>query len=254
MSSAVFPQGPSGIDCSDVRAFIQKLNEAAMDRVIPSDLDISTVAHRINTMLATIRQMTNQHKPEDYTGCRYGSKAHTAWIKDVEELMMQKWDDIAKTLQIGESITLPYKIRDIRRYFLHSFGNPMRIDYGTGHEMQFVLFLKTLYDTGIVEDRDLPEVALTVMSSYFQLVQHLIDRYNLEPAGSKGAWGLDHFQFMPFLLGSAQLVSNDNILPSQVVDPATVLEQTDKYIFLQTVDYIKRVRNFTPDLICGIEN
>ena len=39
---------------------------------------------------------------------------------------------------------------------IESFGNPTRIDYGTGHEMNFVMFLSTLFMVGALnkdEDR-----------------------------------------------------------------------------------------------------
>jgi serine/threonine-protein phosphatase 2A activator len=54
-------------------------------------------------------------------------------------------------------------IVEISVYLNDSFGNSTRIDYGTGHEMAFVMFLACLFKIGALRtNQDEPAVGLTV--------------------------------------------------------------------------------------------
>jgi hypothetical protein len=81
------------------------------------------------------------------------------------------------------------------------------MDYGTGHETSFALFLLCLtlirfFNPVPEEERD---IVLRVFVRYMRLCWKLQDVYKLEPAGSHGVWGLDDYCFLGYIFGSGQL-------------------------------------------------
>ena len=53
--------------------------------------------------------------------------------------------------KIKEQKTKESIVEEIQVYLVDSFGNPTRIDYGTGHEMAFVMFLSSLFMIGALD-------------------------------------------------------------------------------------------------------
>lgn len=123
-------------------------------------------------------------------------------------------------------------IIELTAYIVDSFGNPTRIDYGTGHEMSFCMFLCGLYKVDVLKQSDSKATVNVLFSRlnsyihrvncrfvynysvfrYLEIVRRLQLRYQMEPAGSHGAWSLDDYQFVPFVWGSAQLIGNTKLL------------------------------------------
>ena len=95
----------------------------------------------------------------------------------------------------------------IQPYVLTSFGSFTRMDYGTGHETSFALFLLCLALLRFLEPapRIERQLVLHVFVRYLRLCWRLQDVYRLEPAGSHGVWGLDDYSFLSYVFGSAQL-------------------------------------------------
>ena len=124
---------------------------------------------------------------------------------------------------------------------LSSFGSPQRIDYGTGHEATFLVFLLALHKAGV--PLELADIAALVFPRYFAFIRALVAHYRLEPAGSHGVWSLDDYHFVPFVLGSAQLASSDGRATSPralLADGELVKRMTSKFLYCQIIDYIAR--------------
>lgn len=96
-------------------------------------------------------------------------------------------------------------------YLAESFGNKIRMDYGTGHELNFLLYLYEKMKKGEEEVETIEDVAKDIdiefildnIWFYMGLVQSYIHKFNVEPAGAKGCWSLNDFSLLGIVFGSS---------------------------------------------------
>ncbi|KAJ9597181.1 hypothetical protein L9F63_026929, partial [Diploptera punctata] len=135
-----------------------------------------------------------------------------SWIVDLEGVLCHFYK---KHCQRNFHRAIP----EIMLYLSEGFGNSTRIDYGTGHEMSFLMLLCCLFKIGALLEIDKEAAVYTLASPYLSLCRKLQTTYRMEPAGSHGVWSLDDYQFVPFIWGSAQLIAHPRIEPRSFLQP-----------------------------------
>ncbi|KZV94190.1 Phosphotyrosyl phosphatase activator [Exidia glandulosa HHB12029] len=221
----------------DYALFVRRLNEAVIGHTDPAREAPSpspTVA-KLVAVLQELARWTDDIPPRP-TPQRFGNLAFRDWGLRLEQRASEL---IASVLPDDLKDAVPL----LEPYLLTSFGSFVRIDYGTGHELAFALFLLCLSLLGLFDptpesDR---ELVLVVFQEYLNTVWKLQDVYKLEPAGSHGVWGLDDFAFLGYIWGSAQLSTTPS-LPSDVLHPSpatSLLPETNLYF-----SHINRIRKY----------
>ncbi len=84
---------------------------------------------------------------------------------------------------------------------------------------------------------------MLVSCRYLEVTRELQSIYWLEPAGSKGVWGLDDYNFLPFYWGSAQLMGQDEIQPSQLSSDSVLDRYHSEYLFFGAVKFVKKMKS-----------
>uniref|UniRef100_A0A336N0H0 Serine/threonine-protein phosphatase 2A activator n=1 Tax=Culicoides sonorensis TaxID=179676 RepID=A0A336N0H0_CULSO len=214
--------------------FISNICIAVQNKRLTENLPISEPAQKIIDLLNKLEQLAIETPPIEQPQ-RFGNMAYRTWH--------QKMSNICEEL-IKEILpeTLSEAAKELEVYLRDSFGNATRIDYGTGHELNFIMFLMALFKIDVLKKDDEAVACLKVFNLYLNFARKLQVTYRMEPAGSHGVWSLDDFQFVPFIWGSAQFAINPPIDPAKFVEDNCIEELRKDYMFISCIDYIRQVK------------
>ncbi|MBW01608.1 Serine/threonine-protein phosphatase 2A activator, partial [Eschrichtius robustus] len=199
----------------------------------PSSLAVASVCRAIEKLVAllnTLDRWIDETPPVDQPS-RFGNKAYRTWYAKLDE---EAENLVATVVPTHLAAAVP----EVAVYLKESVGNSTRIDYGTGHEAAFAAFLCCLCKIGVLRVDDQIAIVFKVFNRYLEVMRKLQKTYRMEPAGSQGVWGLDDFQFLPFIWGSSQLIDHPNLEPRHFVDEKAVNENHKDYMFLECILFI----------------
>lgn len=192
--------------------------------------NINKIIHLLDVLSGWIDEIPPIQQPQ-----RFGNVAFKAWYNRLK-------DEAIELLQEVLPAEIYRAIPEMMVYLEEGFGNSIRIDYGTGHEISFIMFLCSLYKIGFLKEQDFVPTACKVFVRYLNLARKLQQTYRMEPAGSHGVWSLDDYQFVPFIWGSSQLIGHQKIHPPMFLKNDIVQNYSDEYMFLSCIKYINQVK------------
>lgn len=219
-----------------IQSWIFNLSDCVRGKTI-SAIDLSSFSPTVQSLdrvLAWLEHLLTQHPAKD-TGSRFGNPAFRGFHNAVANNATHIHKDILGIQDEGA-------VAELATYLNSSFGSEERLDYGSGHELNFTMWLLCLYQLGLVKEDDLSTLVLHTFVQYLDLLRKIQSTYYLEPAGSHGVWGLDDYQFLPFVFGASQLIGHPYITPKAIHNEVILDEEGDKYIYLNQVRWVDSVK------------
>lgn len=218
----------------DIVAFIVRLNEAAKGKELGSVKSKSSSVLALEELLKDVDNAVTKF-PSHESSSRFGKHEFRDFYDYVHD-HAREW--LLRLLKLDAD-----QVDEIAGYFVESWGNRQRIDYGSGHELNFICFLLCLEKINILQESDDEGVVLDVFWRYLATMRRIQKEYWLEPAGSHGVWGLDDYHFLPFLFGSGQLVTHKYLRPLSIHDTDMVEMFADKYYYFGCIYFINSVKS-----------
>lgn len=214
--------------------FLLALNEAVRGKRLSDECTVSPAVEALLKVLDTLSAWVDQIPPVTQS-LRYGNPAFRTWHAKAA----------AQAPELMRSV-LPQQLQpaatELSQYLSDALGNATRIDYGTGHETTFAALLYCLSVAGVFAEADAQALVTRVFARYLMLMRKVQKTYWLEPAGSHGVWGLDDYQFLPFLWGSSQLIGHPSVRPMGIHSPDVLATYADDYLYLGCVQFVKEVK------------
>ncbi|KAL7788238.1 hypothetical protein V8C37DRAFT_242398 [Trichoderma ceciliae] len=219
-----------------IAAWVFGLSESVVDTPNSAirDDSLGEGVKAILNILDQAETFVSQSPPNEQGGSRFGNKAFRGFLDLIGE-KIPAWHQ-RLGLHNAEAIA------EASTYLIQSFGNRSRIDYGSGHELNFMMWLLCLYQLGILQRSDFQALVLRVFVRYLSLMRVVQMAYYLEPAGSHGVWGLDDYQFLPFLFGASQLLHHPFITPRAIHQDLTVEEFGNDFLYLGQVNFVNSTK------------
>lgn len=224
---------------------------------IPTPIDqIPNMTPFITEIFQAMENGIKRNPPQTYSS-RFGNTSFRDWIDEMSFELPR--------------IHQKYHItnwQEISSYLLNSLGDRHRIDYGTGHEAHFIIWMLLLWESNfdgfVVNDafssfsssntfntentyttfntentfntgNATPNLIFTIFYPYIQLMRKIHRTYLLEPAGSHGVWGLDDYHFLPFLFGANQLRGHKDLKPKHIRNAPILLTYRKHFIYFDLI-------------------
>ncbi|KAL9628815.1 MAG: hypothetical protein Q9204_005646 [Flavoplaca sp. TL-2023a] len=212
-----------------ILSFVFSLSQAAADKKITSTYqdEASDAIENLLSVLSAVEEIVTRCPPVDQGGSRFGNPSFRDFL-DTIAVEISSWHSLL-------NVQSDHAIVEVSTYLHNSFGNRARIDYGSGHELNFMMWLLCLNRLSILPQSTFPRLSLQVFPRYIRLMRRIQSTYYLEPAGSHGVWGLDDYHFLPFLFGASQLLHHPYIRPLSIHNELVLEEEGDEYIYLDMV-------------------
>ncbi|RXK35674.1 serine/threonine-protein phosphatase 2A activator 2 [Tremella mesenterica] len=219
----------------EIVSYVHELDDSIVGVKLSEAGDGSERTRPLVNILDEILEIAKATPPVDNKLSRFGNPAFKTFYDKVGEASRGLHERIPGLP--------PGAIDGIEKYLQEAWGNKQRVDYGSGMELNFLCWLLCLSKLGLLQKEDHPFIVLGIFWRYIKIMRYLQSTYWLEPAGSHGVWGLDDYQFLPFLWGAGQLRTHKHLTPKSIHDPEILEAFGDEYMYLSCISFVNSIKS-----------